>query len=128
MSDVMWKDPHANIRGHSLMTEEIAQDIPTLNALDEISLSEMMSLSPHAKLFSPMGNWTWYIATMNPQTGLCFGLVDGIYLEWGLFDLGELAESIVAGIIPAVERDIDWQPKTYREIETEVKSRPTEAS
>ena len=123
----MWKDPKANIRGHSLMTEKIARDIPGLNALNEISLSEMMSLRPHAKLFSPMGNWTWYIASMDPETGVCFGLVDGIYLEWGLFDLGELAESTVAGLIPAVERDIDWRPQTFREIETEVNSRPKEA-
>ena len=60
--------------------------------------------------------WRWYITEWDPETGTCFGLVEGFEVELGYFDLTELAESTVLGNIHAVERDLYWEPKTIGEI------------
>ena len=62
------------------------------------------------------GNWTWYVTEWEAETGLCFGLVVGLEKELGYFDLTELAEATVFGGVPAVERDLYWEPKTLGEI------------
>ena len=59
---------------------------------------------------SPFSNWTWYITELDRETGQCFGLVEGLERELGYFDLTELAETTVCGGVPAVERDLYWQP------------------
>ncbi len=53
---------------------------------------------------------------MDPATGQCFGLVEGFEKEIGYFDLTELAETTVFGGVPAVERDLYWEPRTLEEI------------
>ena len=68
------------------------------------------------KLFSPYSNWTWYVTEWDAETGTCFGLVEGFETELGYFSLDELAEATVFGGVPAVERDLYWQPKTLGEI------------
>ncbi len=110
----MWQDRHSGKRGHQLMTERLADTIPALGA-NENARDYDEVLAP-AKLFSPYSNWTWYITEMDPQTGQCFGLVDGFEKEIGYFDLTELAETTVFGGVPAVERDLYWQPMTLGEI------------
>ena len=37
-------------------------------------------------------------------------------MSWATFDLSELAETTVFGGVPAVERDLYWEPKTLGEI------------
>ena len=61
-------------------------------------------------------NWTWYITEWEAETGLCFGLVEGFETELGYFSLDELAEVTVFGGVPAVDRDLYWEPKTLGEI------------
>ena len=56
------------------------------------------------------------VPTLYPETGTCFGLVQGFETELGYFSLDELAEATVFGGVPAVERDLYWQPKTLGEI------------
>ena len=110
----MWQDQHSGRRGHQLMTEKLADVIPALGA-NENARDYDEVLAP-AKLFSPYNGWTWYITEMDPETGQCFGLVDGFEKEIGYFDLTELAETTVLGGVPAVERDLYWQPMTLGEI------------
>ena len=112
----MWQDNHSGRRGHQLMTEKLADTIPALGANEKARDYDAV-LAP-AKLFSPYSNWTWYITEMDPQTGQCFGLVDGFEKEIGYFDLTELAETTVFGGVPAVERDLYWQPMTLGEIKS----------
>ena len=110
----VWQDQHSGRRGHQLMTEKLAGTIPALYANENVADYDTV-LAP-AKLFSPYSNWTWYITEMDPQTGQCFGLVDGFEKEIGYFDLTELADTTVFGGVPAVERDLYWQPMTLGEI------------
>ncbi|MXZ90489.1 MAG: DUF2958 domain-containing protein [Chloroflexi bacterium] len=110
----MWRDHHSGKRGHQLMTEKLAAAIPALGAnADVVDCDDIIA---HAKLFSPYSGWTWYIAEYDPEAGQCFGLVAGLDTEMGYFNLTELAETTVAGGVPAVERDLYWEPRTLGEI------------
>ena len=110
----MWQDCHAGKRGHQLMTRKLADAIPDLGA--NANVADCDNVRAPAKLFSPYTNWTWYITELDPETGQCFGLVEGFERELGYFDLSELAETTVFGGVPAVERDLYWEPKTLGEI------------
>ncbi len=110
----VWEDPHAGKRGHQLMTQKLAETIPAIYANEKVA--DYDTVIAHAKLFSPYSNWTWFITEMDGETGQCFGLVDGFEKEIGYFDLTELAETTVFVDVPAVERDLYWQPKTLGEI------------
>ena len=110
----IWRDKHSGLRRHKLMTKELGDTIPAIGATDNVSDYDAV-LAP-AKLFSPYNGWTWYITEYDAETGLCFGLVEGFEMELGYFDLSELAEVTVFGSVPAVERDLYWQPETIGEI------------
>ena len=117
----IWQDAHSGLRRHKLMTEELVATIPALAANENVEDYDAV-LAP-AKLFSPFSNWTWYVTEWDAETGLCFGLVEGFESELGYFDLTELAEATVFGGlsagqagVPAVERDLYWEPKTLGEI------------
>ena len=109
-----WQDQHSGQRGHQLMTEKLADTIPAIGATE--NTADYDTVLACAKLFSPFSNWTWYITEMDRETGQCFGLVEGLETELGYFDLSELAETTVLGGVPAVERDLYWQPMTLGEI------------
>ena len=110
----MWRDNHSGVRGHALMTKEVGENIPALYANENVrNYDDVLAV---AKLFSPYSNWTWFVTEWDPETGLCFGLVEGFETELGYFDLTELAEATVFGGVLAVERDLYWQPKTIGEI------------
>ncbi|MCY4529741.1 MAG: DUF2958 domain-containing protein [Chloroflexi bacterium] len=110
----MWQDKHSGPRGHKLMTKELGEKIPALYANENVENYDDV-LAP-AKLFSPYGKWTWYVTEWDAETGECFGLVQGFETELGYFSLDELAEATVFGGVPAVERDLYWEPKTLGEI------------
>ena len=113
---IMWEDRHAGKRGHQLMTQKLAETIPAIYANEKVA--DYDTVLAHAKLFSPYSNWTWFITEMDPETGQCFGLVEGLEQEIGYFDLTELAETTVFGGVPAVERDLHWEPRTIGEIKS----------
>ena len=114
MTTTIWQDNHRELRGHKLMTKELGDTIPALYANENVE--DYDTVVAPAKLFSPYTNWTWYITEWEAETGLCFGLVEGFETELGYFDLTELAEVTVLGGVPAVERDLYWEPKTLGEI------------
>ena len=111
---LVWRDKHSGVRGHALMTKEVGDTIPAIYAHKNAESYDDV-LAP-AKLFSPFSNWTWFITEMDPETGTCFGLVEGFETELGYFSLEELAEATVFGGVPAVERDLYWRPKTIGKI------------
>ena len=110
----IWQDTHSGYRRHKLMTKELGAKIPAIGANEDVD--DFDDVLARAKLFCPYTGWRWYITELDPQTGPCFGLVEGFEVELGYFDLTELAESTVLGNVPAVERDLYWEPKTIGEI------------
>ncbi len=110
----IWQDNHSELRGHKLMTKELGDNIPALYANENVA--DYDSVLAHVKLFSPYNGWTWYLTEWHSETRLCFGLVQGFEEELGYFDLTELSEATVFGGVPAVERDLYWEPKTIGEV------------
>ena len=94
----LWQDNHSGRRGHKLMTRELGDTIPAIGATGNADDYDAV-LAP-AKLFSPYGNWTWYVTEWDAETGLCFGLVEGFDTELGYFDLTELAEQPCSAASP----------------------------
>ena len=88
-----------------LITKTIARRIPALHQQD----GKGDDTIAYVKLFTPDSNWTWYITEMDPETGECFGLVEGMEREMGYFSLPEL-ESIRGPFGLAVERDRFFDP------------------
>ena len=112
-----WTDRNAGRRGHSLMPKSVGAKIPPLGAHADKTTEEMNELRPHAKLFTPMSNWTWYIMEWDAETGECYGLVLGYEQEPGYFHLDEISEATaLGGMILLVERDCFWEPQTLGEI------------
>ena len=110
----IWQDKCDGWRGHQLMTTELGENIPALGSSENVENSD--DVIAQVKLFSPYSNWTWYVTEWEAETGLCFGLVEGFETEWGYFGLAELADAKVFGGVPAIERDLYWEPKTIGEI------------
>ncbi len=115
----MWQDAHSGLRRHKLMTKELGATIPPLYAND--GADDPDAVVARVKLFSPYNGWRWYVTEWEAETGLCFGLVEGFETELGYFALDELAEVTVFGQVPAVERDLYWEPKTLGEIRREAR-------
>ena len=76
MTATMWQDNHCGLRRHKLMTKELAHRIPAIGANEDVDDYDDV-LAP-AKLFSPYTGWRWYITEWDPETGTCFGLVEGL--------------------------------------------------
>jgi len=104
-------------RGHKLLTQEIRNSLPKLYSQEKES-DPMV----YVKFFSPYSNWTWLI-TEGEQDGddfRMFGLVKGFETELGYISLNELESAriskirgipvMVAGGIPAIERDLHFTP------------------
>ena len=100
----LWQDAHSGLRRHKLMTKELGDTIPAIRANEKVE--DIDDVVAHAKLFSPYADWTWYVTEWDAETGLCFGLVEGLESEIGYFELTELAEATVLGGVPAIERDL----------------------
>ena len=109
-----WQDRHSGLRRHRLMTKELGDTIPALYANENVK--DYDSVLVPVELFSPYGNWTWYATEWDPETGTCFGLIQGFETELGYFSLDELAEATVFGGVPTVERDLSWKTKTLGEL------------
>ncbi len=95
-----------------LFTKEIKKRMPKLQTQ---SNGPMENLVFHARLFSPWGNWTWYVAEADFETGEAFGLVFGFEKELGYFNLNELSE-IRGPMNLKIERDLWFEPIKYSEL------------
>lgn len=100
-----------SLRGHKLLTKELAKKIPPLYATD----TEDAPHIAYVKLFSPYSSWYWYIMEFDGED-LCFGYVYGFDQEYGYFSLSELSQAMFQEIVPAVERDLTFEPKLLKEV------------
>ena len=114
-----WQDRHSGLRRHKLMTKELGDTIPAIRSTANVEDND--DVMARAKLFCPYNGWRWYVTEWDAKTGLCFGLVEGFETEVGYFELTELAEVTVFGGVPAIERDLYWEPKTLGEIRREAR-------
>lgn len=68
----------------------------------------------HAKIFDPLSNWTWFVIEFDGHDQ-CFGLVNGLDLEWGYFTLSEL-ERVRNRWGIKLERDMHFSPEPTSKI------------
>ncbi len=94
-----------------IITKAIQKKMPSLGSGAQKSINE---LKFHMRLFVPWGNWTWYVAEANFETGEAFGLVCGFEKELGYFDLNELME-IRGPLGLKIERDLYFSGCDYAE-------------
>jgi hypothetical protein len=88
-----------------LITKSLKKRIPPLYSQD----GKGQDATAYVKLFTPDSCWSWYITEMDPDTGECFGLVDGHEREFGYFSLPEL-ESVKGPLGLPIERDRFFDP------------------
>lgn len=108
-------DPLARRRGHKLLDAETLRRLPPL-------YSQEKNPDPvvQAKFFSPYGNMRWYATEYDPEQRVFFGYIDSNgERELGYFGFDELANATVWGGVPAVERDLYFQPKPLSRVKRE---------
>lgn len=74
-----------------------------------------LEATAYVKFFNPIGDGTWYITELNPDTMIAFGLtvIHG-QRELGYIDLNEL-KSVKLAFGMYIERDIHFSPKRLEE-------------
>ena len=94
-----------------LLTKALEKKLPALNSA---------SGNAFVKWFTPDANWTWYLMEYDPETGECFGLVDGFELEFGYFNINEIKKIKGKFGLP-VERDQWFDATSAEELVKELK-------
>lgn len=73
----------------------------------------------YVKYFHPMSSWTWFAAGYSDDH--FWGLVDGDFLEIGIFCLSEMKSIRLFEL--GIERDLHFNPKPMSEIRQEIMDR-----
>jgi hypothetical protein len=87
-----------------LLTKKLRQVIPPLYATEYQEDPTVV-----CKFFSNCSRWTWYVLEFDGKDTF-FGLVDGFEVELGYFSLSELEDVQGPLGIPAIERDLYFEP------------------
>ena len=99
-----------------LLTKEIIKKLPPLYSQDDKGMEQIAQV----KFFSITNNWRWYATEFDGEDTF-FGLVAGFDVELGYFSLKELQSAIHPVFpIPAIERDLSWQPKPLKVIKEDL--------
>ena len=109
---------HPPLPSHILMPDELLAVMPKLRETEGQGNNIMIQV----RYFTPTSNWVWYGIEFDPETGIFFGLVDGLEAELGYFSLQDLQEVSKQLTLP-IERDLHFEPKTLREIQAQIKKR-----
>jgi hypothetical protein len=66
-------------------------------------------VTAYLKWFTPDADWTWYVTELDPDKGICYGVVSGLETEWGTFTLQEV-QQVRGSLGLPVERDLHFEP------------------
>ena len=78
-----------------LLTKALEKKLPAIHSATN---------KAYVKWFTPWTNWTWFVMEYNPETGECFGFVEGLEKEFGYFNIKEI-EKLEGPFGLKVERD-----------------------
>jgi len=109
-------EANEGLRRHKLVTEALKAQFPKLYSTEHTPLSEKLA---QTKFFCPYNGWSWYPVEFDGED-IFFGLVEGWETEWGYFSLRELTELTIQNGVPAVERDLSFEPTPISEIESKI--------
>ena len=106
------------LRGHQLLTKEIAKRLPGLLQTDGQGGEAIVQ----AKFFTPDSSFTWYALEYDPVQRLFFGWVIDEraphFAELGSFSRDEL-EEVRGPLGLPIERDLWFKPKSLKEIQAQ---------
>ena len=94
-----------------LLTQAIRSKLPPLGSTDRLPHNQVMV---QAKFFTPDSSWTWYAMEFDGESTF-FGLVAGLEIEMGHFDLREL-EAARGPLGLPIERDLWFKPTSLSEL------------
>ena len=105
-------EPQRGRRGHKLLPHELLEQIPEPYETEGTPLADKVI---YAHYFTASADW--HIVELNRETGEMFGRCDlGLgFPEWGYVRIQDLAELQGQFGLP-VERELDFDPKTPREL------------
>ena len=114
----MWQDNHSGLRRHKLMTKELGEKIPALYA-NENAPDYDSRRRPREAVLSVCRLDLVRDGVESADRASASAWSRGSRMELGYFDLTEMAEAKVRGVVPAIERDLYWKPTTLGEIKRE---------
>lgn len=122
MTSSPFPEINREVRGHRFYpTDTERESIPALYATEDVALRDKIA---HARYFVRGGFGEWYIFELEQRDEtrqLAFGMCDlGYTAELGYVDLIALESLRVErpdGSIAIVERDTDWTPRPWSEVE-----------
>ena len=82
-----------------LITNELRERLPALG-----STADQPNPLALCKFFTPDSSWTWYVVEFDGDD-ICYGLVDGLDVEFSTFRISEL-EAVRGHLGLPVERDL----------------------
>lgn len=89
---------------YDLLPTDVLANIPNLG-----ETAENPDPMFHLKWFTPDAGMTWYVAEYDPDSGICHGLVIGLFPEWGTFTVEEI-RTVRGRLNLPVERDLYFDP------------------
>jgi len=89
-----------------LLTKALEKKLPLLNSATN---------KAYVKWFTPWTYWTWYVMEYDPETGDCFGYVEGHEKEMGYFNKKEI-EELNGPFGLKVERDLSFETTDFEEL------------
>ena len=89
-----------------LLTKALEKKLPAIHSATN---------KAYVKWFTPWTNWTWFLMEYNPETGECFGYVEGLEKEFGYFTLNQVQEVRGKFGLP-VERDLLFETTDVEEL------------
>jgi hypothetical protein len=97
-----------------LLTKKLKERLPSI---EEAKAADDPIVQ--VKYFHPLADWTWFAAGYSD--GHFWGLVDGDFLETGLFSLEEMESVKLLGL--GIEIDLHFESKPMSEIRQEIMER-----
>ena len=107
------REPLEGLRRHKLLPKQIRAALPQLNSTDGSGFDDRLLV---VKFFCPYNGWRWYAVEFD-GSDIFFGYVEGFEKEWGYFSFHELSQTTAGGGVPAVERDLCFEPVRFRDLD-----------
>ena len=106
----LWQDNHSGLRRHKLMTKELGDTIPAI-CMPTTNVGRLRRRPRPGQAVQPLQRLALVHHRVGPRDRNCASASSrGSKWNLGYFDLTELAEVTVFGGVPAVERDLYWEP------------------
>lgn len=101
-----------------MLRDELEAVLPPLYSQDALSEDAVV----HVHLFNPCGVGDWWLTEGSPEgyDFIMFGLCDLGFPELGYVSLLEMLPVVCCPWSLTIERDLNWTPKTLREVRAEI--------